>query len=363
MNLTASERIILHIGEHWRVTDAILELTQKGIASGAGVQRSHVPRNLKKLISEGYIEAAEGRIGGRARRVNYYRITEAGLRQARELRDSLRMEKIIHGGREMTVAEVAAEFAMTPLAVVMNIDSSGIFHSPVVAMQEVPGLLEREADIAQLKKWSRDRGPVMVVYGAAGMGKTALGKAFVAKHAESHVWLDLHDGADLENTLTSLTATLGLVAGEGDAGKAVVDYIKSHSMLLVIDDYHQVTEDLVDFLSATIEDLKGGGGKLLVLAQETTPSYCRFYGRGDVSRGDVRELHIRGLSLDGCRRMLGSEHIDEEALKRIFLLTKGTPLYIDLIKRGDADELRRRSRFTSAEIRLLMFSKSVSSRA
>jgi len=173
VDLTASERIILHISEHWRAADAIPELTQKGIAAGAAVQRSHVPRNLKRLISEGYIEVAEGRIGGRARRVNYYKITEAGLRQARELRENLRKIKIAHGGVEMTVADVAAEFAISPLAVALGIDEAGRFHPPVMSLQEIPGLIEREADIATLARWSREKGSVMVVYGAAGMGKTA----------------------------------------------------------------------------------------------------------------------------------------------------------------------------------------------
>jgi len=362
VNLTASERIILHVAEHWRATGAIAELTQKGIASGAGVQRSHVPRNLKRLISEGHIETAEGRIGGRARKVIFYRITEAGLRQARELRENLRKSKVVHGGKEMTVDDVATEFAISPLAVALRIDEAGAFRPPVAALQEVPGLLERESEIAQLRKWSRERSPVMVVYGAAGMGKTALGKAFISQHAGTHAWMDLHDGANLENTLADMAAALGFEVRGGDAGRSLVDYLKSHSVLLVLDSYHQVSEDLVDFLSTIIEDLKGGAGKLLVLAQETTPSYCRFYDRAEVSRGDVRELHLKGLTIEGCKKMLGSEHIDEEALKRIYLLTKGTPLYIDLIRRGDADELRRRSRFSSAEIRLLIFSKGVSAR-
>lgn len=362
MNLTASERIILHIAESWRATEAVPELTQKGIAAGAGVQRSHVPRNLKRLISEGHIEAAEGRIGGRARKVNYYRITEAGLRHARELRESLRKEMVIHGGNEMTVADVAAEFAISPLAVALRTDGTGKFSPPVMALQEVPGLIEREAEIAQLRRWSHGRGPVMVVYGAVGMGKTALGRAFISGHVGPHAWLDLREGADLGGVIDEMTAALGLAGTEGDIGKSIINHIKARRMIVVLDGYRQVSEDLVDFLSAAIEDL-GGGGKFLVLAQETTPSYCRFYGRGEVIRGDVTEIHLKGLSIGGCKRMLGSAHIDEEALKRIFLLTNGTPLYIDLIKRGDADELRRRSRFTNAEIRLLLFSKNVASHA
>ena len=362
MNLTASERILLHVGEHWRASEAIPELTQKGIASGAGVRRSHVPRNLKRLISEGYIEAVEGRIGGRARRVTYYKVTEAGLRRARELKECILAEKVKHGGKEASVADLAAEYGITPLEVAVRTDGSGAFNPPSMALVEVPGLIEREDDIARLNSWARGRSPVMVVYGATGTGKTSLAKAFVSQHKGVHMWVDLRDGIDLVGMLQEMSRVLEIGDPKEDIGKATIDCIGLRGLLLVLDDYHQVSEDVVDFLGIAIEGLKGSVGKMLVLAQETTPSYCRFYGRPEVGSGVVQEMHIKGLSIEGCRKMLGQGGIDDEALKRIFLLTKGIPLYLDLIKRGDADGLRRRSRFTPAEIRLLMFSKNVTSR-
>ncbi len=362
MNLTASERIILHVSEHWRAAGAIPELTQKGIASGAGVRRSHVPRNLKRLISEGYIEAVEGRIGGRARRVNYYKVTEAGLRRTKELKESILAEKILHGGKETSVADIAAEFGITPLEVAIRTDGSGTFHPPSMALVEIPGLIERDDDIARLKTWGRGKSPVMVVYGATGTGKTALARAFVSQHKGVHAWIELHDGADLRGMLHELAVVLGISESGDDIGEAAIECVKSRGILLVLDGYHQVSEDIVDFLGVATERLKGSAGRLLVLAQETTPSYCRFHGRAEIDRGTVQELRIKGLSIEGCRKMLGSADIDGEALKRIFLLTKGTPLYLELIKRGDADELRRRSRFTPAEIKLLLFSKNVQSR-
>jgi len=362
VDLTASERILLHIAQYWRTTEAVSELTQQGIASGAQVRRSHVPRNLKRLISEGLVEATEGRIGGRARRVNYYRTTEAGLRQARELRESLLGARVLHCGKEATVADLAKQFGLTPLGVAIRVDGSSVFHPPVMALQVLPGLIEREEDMAYLKRWLREGGPVMVVYGAAGMGKTALGRALISQHNGPHIWVDLRDGVTLKDLLSELAKLLSLEPPEGRKVETVIERIGSKGILAVLDGYHLVSEDVVDFLANTVETL-GGGGKLLVLAQETTPSYCRFHSRDAVSRGRVWELHLRGLSMDGCRKMLESGRIDDEALKRIYLLTKGIPLYLDLIRRGDEDELRRRSRFTNAEIRLLMFSKDVSSRA
>lgn len=362
MSLTAAERIILHISEHWRVADAVAELTQKGIAEGSGVRRSHVPRNLKKLTVEGFIDPVEGRMGGHGRKVNYYKITEAGLRMARELRKSLLSQTVMHAGKETTVGEVATQFGLTALAAVLKVDESGTFHPPTMALQVLSGLIERDADMAFLKKWAREGGPVMVVYGAVGMGKTALGRALISHHRGSHVWIDITDDEDMTTLLSDLVRVLGIAAKDDDAQGAAVEEIKSRGILVVIDGYNKVSEDVVDFLSNTVSRLTGYPGKILVLAQEQTPSYCRFYGRNEVAKGDVWEHRIKGLSVQGCKKMLGAERIDEEALKRIYLLTKGTPLYLDLIRRGDAAELLRRSRFTAAEIRLLLYSKDVSSR-
>jgi hypothetical protein len=112
----------------------------------------------------------------------------------------------------------------------------------------------------------------------------------------------------------------------------------------------------VDTMSAFLRKAKTAGGKLLVLAQESTPAYCRFYSKKDIDGGHVVERHLRGLDLEGCRAMLGKEAIDADALRRIYLLTKGCPRYLQAIREGDEASLRSHSRFTQAEIRLLLYS-------
>src|SRR5207245_2918518 len=97
--------------------------------------------------------------------------------------------------------------------------------------------------------------------------------------------------------------------------------------LLVLDGYADVEEPVVDALAGFLRGSRGRG-KLLVLAQESTPAYCRFYSRSDVDAGLVAERHLRGLDLEGCRAMLGHPTIDPEALRRVYLLTNGCPLYL-----------------------------------
>ena len=200
----------------------------------------------------------------------------------------------------------------------------------------------------------------MVVYGAVGMGKTALGRALISQHRGPRIWIDVFDDEGLGSLMTDLKQALGITEGESENQKAVIDSVSSKGILVIVDGYQSVSEEVVDFMSNAISWLAGGKGKLLVLAQEQTPSFCRFYGRKEVREGIVWEHHLKGLSVQGCKKMLGADQIEEEALKRIYLLTKGTPLYLDLMRRGDAEELRNRSRFTAAEIRLLMYSKNVS---
>ena len=356
MNITAAERVILHIAEYWKESKPLDELTQKGIAEGAGLRRGHVPRNLKKLMVEGFIEKSEGRVSGRGRKVKFYKITEAGLRRAKQLKESLLMDEVEFEGEKKTIGELAKRFELSVLTVALNTDDSRVFSLPPIQTQVKTGLIDRDEDIGLMRKWYRESSPVLVIYGATGMGKTALGREFVSKIRGPYVWINVLDGEKIDRLLSELSRKLGLTI-DIEMEKEIFEKLRSKEVLMVFDGYNQVTEGVVDFLTDAISELKGSNSKILVLAQATTPSYCRFYSRDSVNKGDVREHHLSGLSMQGCKKMLDVEQIDEEALKRIYLLTKGTPLYLDLIRRGDIEELRQRSRFTNAEIRLLMFSK------
>ena len=358
MELTAAERVLVHLHGFWNVSDPGRESTQAGIADGAGVRRSHVPRTLRGLRDDGLVDSRETRLRGQRRKIRVYMLTEAGVRRSRQVIEDIDRIRADVDGRNTSIGEARKALGMSVLAALAATDADGRFRPQVTAIEPTT-LIQRDEDLALLRRWLVGGAPVAVVYGSRGMGKTAVGWAFAEKVPKS-IWVDLAGGADLEGFAGSLVAATGVRAQAPDDPESVADafaavYARA-TKLLVIDGYGDVEEPIVDAMREILRKGRAIGGKLLVLAQESTPAYCRFYAKRDVDGGAVVERHLRGLDLEGCRGMLGRPDIEPEALRRIYLLTKGCPLYLRAIREGDEATLREHSRFTKAEIRLLLYS-------
>jgi len=357
MLLTAAERVLLHLLPLWNAKDVAREATQEGIAEGTGLRRSHVPRAVKRLVADASVDVREGRIRGRGRKVRVYVLTEPGIRRARELLTGLESEEVLFGDRRVAIGALAAELHVNPSEVVAGLDDEGGYRPRRTALA-VPEtqLIEREADLRALAEWLRAPSPAAVVYGSRAMGKTALGHAFLATARRPAVWVDVspEDPSALRHDIAASLRSLG---GSGDPDVLERD-ITAARPLLVFDGYGEVVEGVVDAVRSVFAWVAASpGAKLLVLAQEATPSYCRFYGAAEMRKGSVLEFRLKGLSPEGTKRLLGNPGIREEALRQVYLLTKGCPLYLTLIRDGDAARLREVSRFTPAEIRLLLFSR------
>lgn len=367
MLLTAGERVLLHLLHFWNIREPNDAITQRGIAESIAVRRSHVPRTVKALAREGHLEERAGRVGGRGRKVKLYYLTAPGLQRARELADTFGGQTIVTDGGPMTVAEFAKASGRTLAAIATDIDESGRYRGPA-RDEGVPDFLDRRDELAALAAWTRGDVPAMVVYASVGMGKTALARRFLHRPSRTVWWRDLQKGDTSAALLEDLGAFLAdqgrsglrtaLEEGEDPWEPLALD-LRDSGFLLVVDNYGDVPEDVVDFTARLLRSTQAASQKVLVLAQEATPSYCRFYDRGAVESGRVEELHLRGLSPEDSRTLLGSDDIAEEAFRRIYLLTKGCPLYLELIREGDADALKARSRFTTPEVNFLLFSKDV----
>lgn len=358
MELTAAERVLVHLHGFWNVADPGRETTQVGIAEGARLLRSHVPRTLRSLQDQGLADVRETRLRGQRRKIHVYLLTEAGVRRARQILSEIDRTSVDVDGRTSPLGEARQALGLSPLAALASTDAKGRFR-PLVAEIEKPNLIQRDEDLAFLRRWFLGGAPVAVLYGSHGMGKTALGWAF-AESVPKSSWIDLAGGPGLEAFANSLSSATGVPVPDPSEPESVAEAMgQSYTRgkkLLVVDGYGETEEAVVDTMRTVLRKARTSGGKLLVLAQESTPAYCRFYGKRDVDAGSVVERHLRGLDLDGCRTMLGRPDIDDESLRRIYLLTKGCPLYLRAIREGDEASLRAHSRFTTAEIRLLLYS-------
>ncbi|MBI4415431.1 MAG: hypothetical protein HY557_00425 [Euryarchaeota archaeon] len=368
MLLTAGERVLLHLLNFWNVKDPPEAISQQGIAEAARLRRSHVPRTVKALAREGHVEEREGRVRGHGRKVKLYYLTEAGVRRARELAAALEEQAIVADGGPTTLGQFAKASGRSILEIAFDLDDAGRYRG-TAREPGLPTFLNRREELAALTSWIRGGAPAMVVYGGVGMGKTALARRFLQRSPRPYYWRDLRRG-DVASTLLADLAEYvqgrgrsklaeALRAG-GDPWEAVAVDLDDLDAVLVYDNYGEVPDDVVDFFARLLDVARESPpAKVLALAQESTPSYCRFYDRRAVEAGRVQELHLRGLSLEETKELLGNPRIADEALRRIYLLTKGCPLYVELIRTGDRDTLKARSRFTTAEVNLLLFSRDV----
>ena len=114
MELTAAERVLVHLHGFWNVSEPGREATQAGIADGARLLRSHVPRTLKALQDDGLADSRDTRLRGQRRKIRVYALTEAGVRQARQILGDIDRTTVEVDGRTTTLGEARKALGLDP---------------------------------------------------------------------------------------------------------------------------------------------------------------------------------------------------------------------------------------------------------
>ena len=361
LQLSPKDRALLHLYDsRSHLTERPSEpLTQQGIASALGVNRTHITRILKPLVDAGLVETNKGRLEGGDRKMSYYMLTPEGLLHTKEIIESLSGEELelVENGRKVRklVGEVLASYPNLRSLEVM--DSIGGVLRPqapgerlIVSETELgtEGFFGREEQLATANEFLLGPALVLAIYANHGYGSsTFLRKVAVDLFDGSVLWHDLSADrapSSLKRRMEQFSASMGIEPG--------VKWLKEEKSLICLDNYREMDEGTVDFLTDLVSQLRGGRCKLAVSMREETPSYERFYLRPDVVSGDVVEVKLHRFDEATAREFLGSG-LDDEAFQLIYMLTRGQPLALDLVKRGDAEGLNAiRLR---EEVRFLMY--------
>lgn len=375
LNMTARDKVLLHLKDYWqhqRDSEFPVAVTQKGISEMTGVRRTHVPRTLKRLITKDLVQEVQGHIKGERRRYKSYFLTETGLAEASHLLDSFKSIVVTVDGVERSIGELLeSEKGVGRFRLLMRLngeDASSLKSRPVVVgpVPEVLNFVDREEELAHLKELLVDPvSRIMVIYGSRGYGKSALAAKLVEEACNdwSVCWVQVRK--DLDEMLDSIIEALAntfpdLVPGlaERKDPEALARMLEGKMLLLVCDAYFDVSEDVVEYFTGLVSAMKGAADfKLLVTAREDTPSYNRFYTILDLHDGTVGEVHLRGLDMEHCKVMLGTPDIAPDALRRLFLFTRGKPPTLKLLAEGDENALRENTTFSPEEIKLMLFLK------
>ncbi len=369
--LTAKERILLHLKEYWKYRNEFEtpgEVTQRGISEATGLGLSHIPRTLKSMKGDGMIVESKNYISGQKRRYKTYFLSDEGIKLAQKILGDIGSRDIETDAGPKPLSEILIENRYkSPLSVILSIIDGKALPEKTKTERFIVGeipypdvfvsRIEELEDLGEIV--DSPEAKVIIVYGSRGYGTTALTAKFIegAKENWSIIWLRLDSTQHVLEELAGMLSKADIGAKIREPGDLVAA-LTGRNVIVVFDGYFHVPDETVEFFADMVAAMKESQYlKMIVTAREDTPSYNRFYTIMDIDDSTVRELHIRGLDIGAFRELLDEKDIDEDALRRLYMFTRGKPSILKMIAGGDAAGLKNEAMFTPEEIKLMMYLK------
>ena len=371
--LLSPEKILLHLEELGRFqgeSDAPVAMTQHGIADRIGIQRSHVPRPLKRLIAEGLVGERRAHVRGAGRSRQVYFLTWEGSQAASSIRASLgeTMVPVMAGGavRRVRASEAPGLLGVRAgmLDIALGCERGPLTAESLGARARRQGLVEcleraptsrpffgRQRELDLLACWLSGGARLIAILGPSGIGKTSTAFRLVRRLRGTYhlLWLPVEEWDTLASVLRPLAAFLSrtgrhrLSASLEEGGRpepAVVRQLLGEDFqdlaaLIVVDDLQKASGEV------------GTGVRILAEAALGAPSGPRILAISRRRRGlcapralsgtAVRELALQGLDRASAANIVG-KRIEPGERERILSAAGGHPLYLEMLSRRGPSE-------------------------
>ncbi len=377
------ERILLHLSDFSDFMNSVevpFALSQMGIANAVAIARSNVPRAIAGLKDQGLLIERQAHVQGVSRKRKAYFLTDSGMNLADETWKRLRefqLRAILPGGNTIasTLGEIQDQlpFTMRPVDVIRYLDDNGVLDvrslsadlverdlskhvekQLVTSLGDLPRLRHfygRSTELENMVNLLEARSTTLMIPGIAGIGKTSM----AAKVIESFMHrrnLMYHRCQDWEGSRAFLESIADWLSNIGDsmladyisatpvpksadAARIIVDSLSNSPALIVIDDYHKVSDktlhQTIQALSRGLVECEGDVG-LVIFSR----SFKEVVPLKDADGRIVSlVLPLEGLDQESTRSLLSAfSDLDQEKLLYIHSLSRGHPLVLELINRG-----------------------------
>lgn len=391
----------------------IEDLTQKGMSLALGVSIPRLSKTLTPLLNDGLIRTERVRIQGLRRRPLAYSLTPAGTESAREEIKKLFAMNVKYTNTEGKVVktDLGALIAMlgmegnilgvlrtTPYYGKLDVKAAGeganppsdgpqipkTYHPELVdlrdAIQISPHFVGRKKELGALNDFlAGSPARLFTLTGPAAMGKTSLVSRFVnsAMKTVSVAFHTCREWDTLRNVLEPIAELLNRMGRTRlqyvlrnelrpitlqDAADILKKDMKGVIALIIFDDIQKLSFDYRPLLklfitSIAADDLasgsKGGGPPTWVKVVTTSrePLVGVFDHRDTVVKELVREMELKGLTESETRELLEKEKASDLPLEKVYELTQGHPLHVELITRsGLSGAARDFAKFIDTEV-------------
>ena len=380
------ERIFLHLSDYVDHSDKVevpFALSQMGIANAVSIARSNVPRAISGMKEAGHLIERQAHVTGVSRKRKAYFLTDEGAKVADEIWDRVsetNVRVVFSDGRsENTSLAEAIESTELPLRHVDmlrymddsgTIDLSGL--TPELVERDLSKHIEkqlvsylndlprtrrfygREKELDVMANLLEAKSASILVPGIAGIGKTSLSTKILDRFTHRRNLL-YHRCQDWEGSRAFLEACAEWLSAVGNndlsdylasspvpqtnmAVNLIANGLSESPSLIVIDDLHKVGDEtlysILRELTLRINTLKEVG---LVMFSR---SFRMVVPESDQSGNIVTlVMPLQGLDAESSRQILTAmPKMDSDQFTHIYSLSRGHPLILELINRGNVAE-------------------------
>jgi len=375
--LTAKERIMIHLRDFYQYEKEIEcphDMTQGGISEATGLTLSHIPRNLKQLKAEGLVDEGKAYVSRRSRRYKIYFPTNKGLKYTKKVTTELGKIMVFSDGEERTLGQVIQQDRdRRKIEVILSFLDEGM--NKIISRPKGPEFLgtfpkiddfvDRVEELEELNTiFEEDDTRMIVIYGSLGYGTSSLASKFTRdlKKKWTIMWVKVEKPLDdilahiLEHLIEGGNKDVAMDSILDPAG--LMNLLGDKKFIIIFDGYFEVEEPVVEYFAGLVEHIKGVDKvKIIVTARENTASYNRFYTILDIHDSTVREIHLGKMDIEACRVLLGVPDITDDALRRLYLFTKGSPSIMKTLASDDMSYIERKTNYSVEEIKLMLHLK------
>ncbi len=377
------ERILLHLLDYSDYKDSIevpFALSQMGIANAVAIARSNVPRAIAGLKDQEILVERQAHVKGVSRKRKAYFLTDSGVALATEtwerlsefpvrciLNDQPSVETTLSGAKSVL------PFEMRPVDIIRYIDenncldvrnlsadlverdlSKHVEKQLVTSLADLPRLRHfygRATELDNMVNLLEARATTLLVPGIAGIGKTTMASKLIERfmHRRNllyHRCQDWEGSRSLFESVADWLSSMGNsdfstylaatpVPQPADAARILVEALEGTPSLLVIDDFHKVSDMVLhQTFQAMSLALLGSEEKtgLVIFSRSFKPVVPTKDAEGRIAS---LVLPLDGLDPESGRKLLTSfESLGDEQWLHIHGLSRGHPLVLELINRG-----------------------------